>query len=136
MNARYAVRDDATGPFFDAARGEELVIQKCSSCGHLLGLDARTCPVCESTALHWIPASGRGSVVTWTVVHRAPHPAFADLVPYTVGIVELAEGPWMYARITGTPHAAGDDVRVRFLHDDAGESIPIFQLVTGSGNDD
>ena len=131
MNARNAVRDDATAPFFDAARREELVVQQCSRCASLSGLDARTCPQCESTALQWIPVSGRGSVVTWTVVHRAPHPAFADLVPYTVGIIELAEGPWLETILVNVaPNSLheGARLRVTFLHPPGSEAIPAFSL--------
>ncbi|NMN98403.1 Zn-ribbon domain-containing OB-fold protein [Antrihabitans stalactiti] len=131
MNVRNAVRDGASAPFFDAARREELHIQRCDECGHVFSLDARACSECGGVALHWIRASGRGSVVTWTVVHRPPHPSFADLVPYTVGIVELAEGPWMYARLLTAPESLspGAAVHVQFLHDEGDESIPAFRPI-------
>jgi uncharacterized protein len=130
MTGRHAVRDDASAPFFDAARREELYIQRCRECGHVESADARICAQCESVTLSWIPASGVGSLVTWAVIHRPPHPAFADLVPYVAGIVELDEGPWMYARLLGAPSSLqpGASMRVVFLHREGDESIPAFTL--------
>ena len=44
---------------------------------------------------------------SFSVVHRAPGPAFKDDVPYAVLLVELEEGPRMISTFTGgTP----DDV--------------------------
>jgi uncharacterized OB-fold protein len=130
MSGRHAVRDDASAPFFDAARREELCIQRCGNCGHVESPDARICARCESIALSWIHASGGGSLITWAVVHRPPHPAFADLVPYVAGIIELDEGPWMHARLLGPPRSLqpGASMRVVFLHDEGDESIPAFRL--------
>ena len=38
-------------------------------------------------------ASGRGTLHTFAIVHRAPVPAFADRVPFVVAMVDLEEGP-------------------------------------------
>nr|WP_275582994.1 OB-fold domain-containing protein [Gracilibacillus alcaliphilus] len=43
--------------------------------------------------MKWQAASGNGKLTTWSVVHRAGHPAWQERAPYVVGIVELEEGP-------------------------------------------
>jgi uncharacterized OB-fold protein len=39
--------------------------------------------------------------VSWVVYHQAFVPAFADSIPYTVGLVELREGPRLISNIVG-----------------------------------
>jgi uncharacterized protein len=118
-------RDSKSAEFFDAAARNELVIKRCDRCGQALPPEAAVCTTCGQTELTWTAAAGTGTLVTWTVVHRAPNAAFADLVPYTVGVVELAEGPWLYARIAGEP-SVGQALSAEFVHAETGESYPIF----------
>lgn len=121
-------RDSATAPFFDAAARDELMIRRCTRCGHPEPPESRTCGVCATIELLWERASGKAQIIGWTVVHRAPHPKLADSVPYIAGVVELDEGPWLHARITGDPAAlrTGLPARVAFAHPDDGESFPYF----------
>ena len=53
--------------------------------------------------------SGKGEIYSFTVINRAPSPAFAAAVPYVVGAVKLAEGPHLMTNVVGI---APDDVRV------------------------
>jgi uncharacterized OB-fold protein len=46
---------------------------------------------------------GTGRLYTWTVVHRAMHPAFMGDVPYAVVVVELDEGPRIVSGIVDCP---------------------------------
>lgn len=55
------------------------------------------------------PASGHGKVHSFSVVHRAPGPAFKADVPYAVLLVELREGPRMISTFVG-----GDPAEVTF----------------------
>ncbi|MGH7331321.1 MAG: Zn-ribbon domain-containing OB-fold protein [Candidatus Rokuibacteriota bacterium] len=52
--------------------------------------------------------SGRGRLLSWTVIRVAP-PRYASEAPYAVGLLELAEGPRITARLEGDPErlAAG-----------------------------
>jgi uncharacterized OB-fold protein len=73
------------------------------------------CSGCYRQSLEWTPVSGRGSVYSYSVVHRAQTPAFQ--VPYVVAIVELAEGPRMLTSIVDVkPEQVriGMDVEVAF----------------------
>ena len=118
-------RDSKSAEFFDAAARNELVIKRCHDCGQALPPEEAVCTTCSHTELAWAPAAGTGTLVTWTVVHRAPNAAYADVVPYTVGVVELTEGPWLYARIDAEP-SVGKRLRADFVHAEGGESYPIF----------
>jgi uncharacterized protein len=123
---RPTLRRDATNAaFFDAAARDELLIKECDYCGEALPPEATVCTRCARTELSWVPARGAATLVTWTEGHQAPDPTFATLVPCTVGVVELDEGPWLYGRITGPP-SAGMALHTVFVHPDNGESYPTF----------
>ena len=51
-----------------------------------------TCTACHGTDLDWQPSSGRGTVYSFTAVHRAPLESFKVDVPYVIAIVALEEG--------------------------------------------
>ena len=65
--------------------------------------------------MHWKPASGRGTLHSWTVAHHAFHPAFAGELPYTLVTVNLEEGVRALGRWNGdTALALGLAVQGRF----------------------
>lgn len=121
--------DAPSQPFFDGARRGELMLRRCASCQRWLAPQVRYCPQCGATELNWERALGSGVLITWAVVHTPPHRDFADQVPFITGYVELAEGPWMPARIVGS---RGEDLRpgfaltVAFVHPTEGASYPVF----------
>lgn len=119
-------RDAKSGEFFDAAAAGKLLLKTCDTCAHALAPESQLCTACHGTRLSWAPASGAGLLVSWTVVHRAPNHMYTDVVPYTVGIVELAEGPWLYARIVTAAPRCGAPLHAEFVHPEDGESYPIF----------
>jgi len=51
----------------------------------------------------------RALTCTYTVVHRAPSPAFVAEVPYVVAIIDVDEGPHLMSRIV---ECAPDAVRI------------------------
>jgi hypothetical protein len=87
------------------------------------------CPACGSTGWSWQPASGRGKVFSYTIVHQAAHPDFADRIPYIAALVELEEGPRMVADILDVAPedvSIGMPVRVRFVEVAARIKLPQF----------
>jgi uncharacterized OB-fold protein len=126
-------RDGASADFFDATRWNILLIKACRSCSHLVPATAASCSECCSTDLVARQARGSGRLVSWAVVHVAPHPALANDVPFVTGIVELLEGPWLRARIMCEPSAVlqvGTPLEVSFVHRADSESMPVFNIVT------
>ncbi len=89
-------------PFWEAARKHELTLQRCGACGKFIYYPRDRCPYCFSDNLSWKRVSGRGTLYSYTVVHRASSRAFAD-APYVLAIVELDEGPRMTTNIVGPP---------------------------------
>ena len=59
------------------------------------------CRECGGENLAHRGASGCGKVHSFSVVHRAPGPAFKADVPYAVLLVELEEGPRIISTYTG-----------------------------------
>jgi uncharacterized OB-fold protein len=82
-----------------ALEAGRLTFQRCRSCGNAWLPTREECPRCLAADFEWEDASGRAKLVSWCVYHRTPLPEFAHRVPYTVFIVELAEGP----RLIGSP---------------------------------
>lgn len=116
-------RDAASAPFYDGTARGELLLRRCESCGLLSAPRVETCSSCGSTGLGWAPAQGAGTLVTWTVVHGGDTRVVA-------GLVELAEGPWLHARIVGI---APEDVTARlplvvdFDRGEGSEAVPVFR---------
>jgi len=125
--------DDLNRPFWEAAKRHELLLQRCRKCGAYRYPAGLVCHVCVSDELEWTKVSGCGTIYTWTVFHRAYHPAFTTEVPYAVTAVELAEGPRMITNVINCPLSAikiGMPVEVVFedINDDI--SLPKFQPLT------
>lgn len=97
-----------TAPFWAAAREHSLRLQRCDRCGRLRFYPAAGCPACGAPECSWMALSGRGRVYSWIVVHRTFHPAWKTRVPYTTGIVELAEQPGLLVPGLLTGLAAGE----------------------------
>jgi uncharacterized OB-fold protein len=97
-----------TEPFWTGTRNGELRVQRCLDCGRLRWTPLAACPECWSERTRWDAMSGRATVHTYTVVHRAMDPrAFA--APYVLAVVELDEGPRMLTNIVDVDPA---DVRI------------------------
>lgn len=115
-------------PFWDALQHGKLTFQRCGGCGHAW-LPARTeCPKCLGDAWQREPAGGDATLVSWVVYHQAYHPTFARRLPYTVAVVQLAEGPRMISNIVGADPAAlriEQPLRLR-IEDDGGLAVPRF----------
>lgn len=88
-------------PWWDGLAEGVLRYQACS-CGHRWLPPRALCPSCLQARWQWMPASGRATLVSWTVFHVAYHPAFAPRVPYNVALVELAEGPRIITNVIGS----------------------------------
>lgn len=125
--------DAAAAPYWDAASRHELVLPRCNGCGLVFFPPREHCPGCWSGELSWQPASGRGSVWTFTEVHVAFYDdTWADDVPYVVAVIELDEGPRLLANLVEPDMdrlSVGDRVEVTFEDRSEGLSLPMFRTV-------
>jgi uncharacterized OB-fold protein len=118
--------DDVTAGWWDATREHRYALQRCTACGTAQHPPRAVCTRCGSTDdLALAPASGTGTVDSYTVVHRAPRPDIA--VPYTIARIRLAEGPIVLTRLDGEDWQIGDPVRVGWVDLDDGRALPVFR---------
>jgi uncharacterized protein len=88
-------------PFWESLRHHDVRVQRCSACRAYRYHPKEKCPHCPSRQAEWAPISGNGEIYTYTVVRRAPTPAYASDVPYTIVHVTMAEGFRMIATLKG-----------------------------------
>lgn len=121
MTTTGASGDDSSAEWFDAITQGVLTIRRCSRCGHRGRPDAMSCSRCQSDQLEWVPAAGRGVVVSSIIDHQH------DL-PIPLALVELDEGPWLNVRLTN-PCSVGDPVLLAIEQSSVtgGEPIPGFR---------
>jgi uncharacterized OB-fold protein len=103
------VADQESAPFYEGAREGKLMLQRCASCGRKRLPGRERCVDCWSEDFEWSPASGRGTLYTFGIMHQQYHPAFASVIPYNYAIVELEEGPRLVTNIVDCPN---EDLRV------------------------
>ena len=120
-------------PFWAAARRHELTLQRCRACARFFFYPRAACPHCLSNDLEWRRASGRGTLHTFTIVHRGLR-SFPLGEPYVLAIVELDEGPRMMTNLVDVePEPAklriGIAVEVVFADVTPEVSLPRFRPV-------
>jgi uncharacterized OB-fold protein len=113
-----------TRPFWDAAEEGRLVVKRCAACGRPHHYPRAICPFCGSDRTEWMPASGRGTIYSYSVMRRVA-------APYAIAYVTLDEGVTMMTNIVDCDLDAiriGQPVRVVFRPTDGGPPVPMFTL--------
>lgn len=105
---------DINRPYWDALRQGRLMFQRCH-CGHAWLPARRECPRCLGDKVDWVPAVGRGRLVSWVVYHIAYNDAFKERLPYNVAVVELDEGPRLITNMIDAHEALACDAPVRLV---------------------
>ena len=119
--------------YWEKANQHELWIRKCDDCGETYFYPRDISPCCFSKQTSWVRASGRATLHTFAIVHRAPTEQFADDAPYITAIVELEEGPRMPTNIVGVVEPTPDKLRIgmplEVVFEDVSDviSLPKFQ---------
>ncbi len=72
---------------------------QCEKCRNIIFPEKFSCPECGSRDFKTIRLSGKGKLLTHTVIRIAPE-GFNDQVPYVIGIIKMDEGPQIMAQIT------------------------------------
>ncbi len=118
--------------FWDAVGRQELAVQRCLGCQTLRHYPQPLCPECRSSEFDWAPLSGRGEIYSYTVAHRAFHPAWKAHVPYVIATIELDEGVRMVCDLLeADPEriAIGQRVEVRFAELPGQGWMPRFEVI-------
>jgi uncharacterized OB-fold protein len=117
-------------PYWDSLRARAAAVQRCDSCGTFFFVPKERCPNCLSPESTWTPISGHGTVYTYTVVHRAPTPAYQEEVPYVIAHVTMDEGFRMAANLRGVdPESVSIGMPVQLGYEDATPewTLPVFE---------
>ena len=123
------VQCTSTGARSVRIRRRALMILRCEACATLLAPEETACTSCGRDELERVRAAGTGTVVSWTVVDCSSVDLPLALVPCTLAIVELDEGPWIYTWIEGElPVHPDRSVRVEFRLAESGERFPVFAV--------
>lgn len=109
--------------WFEGLEAGELRVQSCLECGRSRFPRALLCSVCGSERSEWRGVPAEGTLLSYTVVSRAPSPEFEPHVPYRLALVELQPGCTLMVQIAGAAGAAGEldqQVRIEPIRVDSG----------------
>src|ERR1700730_14224201 len=81
-----------TQPFWDAAAQGKFIVRKCATCARIHWYPRAICPFCFSDKTEWQPASGEGTIYSYSVMRRTTE-------PYAIAYVTLEEGTTMLTNI-------------------------------------
>jgi len=123
---------DLTRPFWSAAREGKLVMQKCARCGTLNFFPKPWCIECGDRRLEWTEVRPSGTVYSYTTATTVMMnlPGWKDELPVILCLVDLDDGPRMYAQLTDCkPEGVRIGMRVQAhfeaISDEAG--VPRFR---------
>jgi uncharacterized OB-fold protein/acyl dehydratase len=106
----------------------ELLIQRCASCGTLRHPPRPMCGECQSIEWDSVPAKGRGTVYSHTIMHHPKFPGFD--YPFACGVIELEEGTRIVSNIVGCDPAEvriGMAVELTIENVDEQMKLPLFR---------
>lgn len=117
-----------TQHYWDGAKAGELRLQRCGDCSHVYFPARPFCPTCSSRDVNWFTASGKGTLFSYVINHRAPKGFEA---PYIIAVVQLEEGPRMMSNLVDcpqTPEALEIDMPLEVTFVTATDDIAIPQF--------
>lgn len=125
--------DPVSLPYWDSLRAGALELQRCEGCGKFIFYPRGICPHCFATDLRWEPVSVRGTIHSYTIIHRHWQPGFAAEAPYVVVLVDLEEGVRLVSNLVGVepvPERITIGAPVELVYDavTAEVTLPKFRL--------
>jgi uncharacterized protein len=121
-----------TQTFWDATVEGKLLLARCNACNTFIWYPRLFCPLCNSFDVGWVPASGQGTIYSYTI-NRRGQGDYRDLV-YVLAYVELAEGPRMLTNIVDCDVeklGVGQAVELVFHDTGKGAALPRFRPAAG-----
>ena len=121
--------DPVMRPFWDGARAGKLMLQREPATG-AVHWPPKPLYWEGGGRLEWFAASGRGRVFSYVVAYEPFLPAFRDLLPLVLVLVEVEEGPRLVGyMVNTTPEAMtfGMPVRAVFQPLTADVTLPVWE---------
>jgi uncharacterized OB-fold protein len=117
--------------FWAGCNRDQLLYQRCRACGHVQFYPRRNCTDCQAGELDLVPSARRGTIHSFTVVHRTANRAFDGDIPFVIALVDLDEGFRMMMNVIGHDRlsaAIGRRIRVIFEACSPEQKLPQAQL--------
>ena len=130
--------DEVSAPFWEAAREQRLMIQRCKATRRYYHPPLRVCTCCGASDLEFEEVSGRGTIYSFVVMRDQRVQGFEDRVPYVNLWVELDEQPQLVL-VSNLVDAGLEDiaigkpVEVTFEKVSDEITLPQFKLLQESG---
>jgi uncharacterized OB-fold protein len=93
------VRDPWASPYWEGARRERLLFQRCQVCSYLRWPPTPICAECLTPGGDWVEVPPTGTVWSFAVYEHAFETSFSGDIPYNVALVELDAGPRLISNI-------------------------------------
>lgn len=121
---------ELTRPYWDALAEGELRFQRCQRCSNAWLPPRDECPRCLEADWRFEASTGRGTLISWVVYHRAFNSYFTQRLPYHVAVVALDEGPRMITNLlVASDDKPGIDQPVELvIEQESGWSLARFRL--------
>lgn len=129
-----------TEAFWTGGRNDQLLIQRCETCGLYQHPPLPICSACRTETVGPVAVSGKGAVKTFTVNHQPWLPGLEQ--PFVIAAIELDEKAelYVYSNILASPGSVQSGMRVTVSfenHEDVW--LPMFvpdREETGAGTSD
>ncbi|MFJ7308887.1 Zn-ribbon domain-containing OB-fold protein [Peribacillus frigoritolerans] len=122
------IREEAK-EYWEGLAHSKLRIQQCKECKKHVFYPRQHCPH-DMGELEYVDVSGKGKVLSYTIIEKAVAPHLQKLTPFAMAIIELQEGPTMMSRIVGAdPYEVEIDQKVEIVFEKFSPeiSLPLFQ---------
>ncbi len=116
--------------FWEGVAAGTFLLERCRRCAKVVWYPRGFCPSCASADIEHVPACGRGTVYSYSVVHRGAG-EYRGREPYIVAYVELEEGPRVLTNLVGCdPDSLTIGTRVQMVFElgDDGAALYRFTL--------
>ncbi|SNQ45304.1 conserved hypothetical protein [Frankia canadensis] len=121
------VKNPLAAPFWAGLREHRLVVQRCPACGTKRYPAAPLCTACLTPGGEWVDVAPEGELWSYVVYRRALSPAFADDVPYPIGLVEVDDARLqILSRIDAPPDSISIGARMRARFTPVTETVTLL----------
>ena len=116
-------------PFWEGTKQHKLLLQKCDDCSAFRFTPKEVCPNCTSVSATWTEVSGSGTIYSYSTVHRGPSAGFQEDAPYSVVMVQLAEGPRIISHVIDcSPDDVTIGMAVSVVFEDINPDITLYKF--------
>ena len=126
-----------TTHYWEGCAAHELRYQYCEICDRAQFPPAERCKSCHQSEIVWRQSGLKGTLHSFSLVHRAPTQAFIADTPYYIGLIDLIEG---FRIMTNVQVSDGQEVEIgapiEVFFEKRGDSVVLPQAIIATSVDD